>query len=57
MRAFAPVGTVKGGPSFSKDIAIPVPSGAGSSGFRVVVFLQGDKSHKIVGATYEKIQS
>ncbi len=57
VRAFASVGTVKGGSSFSKDITIPMPSGGGSSGFRVVAFLQDDKSHKIVGATYEKIQS
>jgi hypothetical protein len=56
VRAFAVVGTVKGGSSFSKDITIPMPSGTASSGFRVVTFLQDDKSHKIVGATYEKIQ-
>ncbi|HEX3685621.1 MAG TPA: DUF1223 domain-containing protein [Bryobacteraceae bacterium] len=56
VRAFAPVGTVRGGSSFSKDITIPMPSGTGSSGFRVVAFLQDDKSDQIVGATYEKIQ-
>ena len=56
VRAFAQVGTVEGGSSFSKDIAIPTPTGAASNGYRVVAFLQGDKSHKIVGATYEKIQ-
>jgi hypothetical protein len=55
VRAFAPVGTVKGGSSFSKDITIPMPAGAGSSGFRLVAFLQEDRSRKIVGATYEKI--
>jgi hypothetical protein len=56
VRAFASVGTVRGGSSFSKDITIPMPSGTGSSGFRVVAFLQDDKSDQIVGATYEKIQ-
>jgi hypothetical protein len=56
VRALAPVGTVTAGSSFSKDITIPMPSVAGSSGFRIVAFLQSDKSHKIVGATYEKIQ-
>lgn len=57
VRAFVPVGTVRGGSSFSKDITIPMPSGTGSSGFRVVAFLQDDKSDQIVGATYEKIPS
>ncbi len=56
VRAFSSVGTVEGGSSFSKDVTIPVPSSGGSSGFRVVAFLQNDKSHKIIGATYEKIQ-
>lgn len=56
VRAFVSVGTVTGGSSFSKDIAIPMPTGAASNGYRVVAFLQGDKSHKIVGATYQKIQ-
>lgn len=56
VRAFAPVGTVRGGSSFSKDITIPVPSGMASSEFRIVVFLQDDNSRQIVGATHEKFQ-
>ena len=56
VRTFASVGTVKGGSCFSKDITIPIPLGGGSNGYRVVAFLQDDRSHKIVGATYEKIQ-
>ena len=56
VRVLGQVGKLKGGSSFSKDIAVPVPSGAESRGFRVVAFLQDDRSHKIVGATYEKIQ-
>ncbi|HEX4166099.1 MAG TPA: DUF1223 domain-containing protein [Bryobacteraceae bacterium] len=56
VRALAAVGAMKGGSSFLKDITIPMPSGAGSSGVRVVAFLQDDKSRQIVGATYEEIQ-
>ena len=56
VRAFASVGTVKGGSSYSKDITVPVPSSVGSNGFRLVAFLQEDGSQKIVGATYEKVQ-
>ena len=57
VRALAPVGTVKGGSAFSKDISIPMPSGPASSGLRLVAFLQNDRSGKIIGATYEKVQS
>ncbi|HSU31066.1 MAG TPA: DUF1223 domain-containing protein [Bryobacteraceae bacterium] len=57
VRALLQVGSVKGGSSFSKDISVPMPSAVGSSGFRVLAFLQDDKSHKIIGATYQKIQS
>jgi hypothetical protein len=57
VRAFAPVGTVKGGSGFSKEITIPMPPGSVSSGFRVVAFLQDDRSGKIIGATYDKVQS
>jgi hypothetical protein len=57
VRSLAAVGAVKGGSSFSKELAIPLPSGTGSSGFRVVAFLQCDKSHKIIGATHQKLRS
>jgi hypothetical protein len=56
VRTLASVGTVKGGSSFSKDITIALPAVAASSGFRLVAFLQQDKSRQIVGATYQKIQ-
>lgn len=56
VRVFASAGALKGGSAFSKDVTLAVPAVHGSSGFRVVAFLQQDKSHKIVGATYEKIQ-
>jgi hypothetical protein len=55
VRVLAPVGTVKAGNSFSKDVVIPMPSRMPTSGIRVVAFLQYDKSHKIVGAAQEKI--
>jgi hypothetical protein len=55
VRAFSPVGTVQAGSSFSKDVVIPVPSRMSGNGVRVVAFLQAEKSHKIVGATEEKI--
>lgn len=56
VRTLAPIELVKGWSSFSKDVTVPISSGAASSGFRVVVFLQDDRSHRIVGAAYEKIQ-
>jgi hypothetical protein len=56
VRVLSQAGTVKGGSSFSRDITIPLPSGLASSGFRIVAFLQDEKSRRIVGATYEKIQ-
>jgi len=55
VRSLARVGTVKGGASFSKDIKLSLPAAIGGSGFRVVAFLQDDRTHNIVGATYEKI--
>jgi hypothetical protein len=55
VRVLAPVGTVKAGSSFSKDIVIPMPSRMPATGIRVVAFLQYDQSHKIVGAAQEKI--
>jgi hypothetical protein len=55
VRVLAPVGTVKAGNSFSKDVVIPMPSRMPMSGIRVVAFLQYDKSHEIVGAAQEKI--
>jgi hypothetical protein len=57
VRALAPAGTVKGGSAFSKDITVPIPSGVASSGFRIVAFLQSDRSRKIIGATYQKVQA
>jgi hypothetical protein len=56
LRVFVPVGTVKGGSAFSKDVTIPIPSGIAPSGLRVVAFLQDDKSRRILGATYQNIQ-
>ncbi|HWF46411.1 MAG TPA: DUF1223 domain-containing protein [Bryobacteraceae bacterium] len=55
VRALIPVGTVKAGSSFSKDLVIPMPSGMPANGIRIVAFLQGKKSHKILGASEEKI--
>lgn len=55
VRVLASVGTVKAGSSFSKDLAIPMPSHMSAGAIRVVAFLQADKSHKIVGAAQEKI--
>jgi hypothetical protein len=56
VRTLARIDLVKGGVSLSKDVTIPISSGATSSGFRVVVFLQDDRSYKIVGAAHEKVQ-
>jgi hypothetical protein len=54
-RALFSVGTVKTGSSFSQDMVIPLPAHTPANGIRIVVFLQDDKSHKILGATEEKI--
>lgn len=55
VRVLAPVGTVKAGSSFSKDVVIPIPSRMPTIGIRIVAFLQRDKSHKIAGAAQEKM--
>jgi hypothetical protein len=55
VRMLFPVGTVEATNSFSRDLAIPMPSGMPTSGIRIVTFLQDAKSHKIVGAAQEKI--
>jgi hypothetical protein len=55
VRVLAAVGTLKAGSSFSKDVVIPMPSHMPTTGIRVAVFLQEDKSLKIVGAAQEKI--
>jgi hypothetical protein len=55
VRVLAPMGTLKGGSSLSKDLVIPIPSRMPVNGIRVVVFLQDERSHKIVGAAQEKI--
>jgi hypothetical protein len=56
VRTLTPIEVAKRGSSISRDITVPISSGAASSGFRVVVFLQDNRSHTIVGAAYEKIQ-
>lgn len=55
VRVLSPVGTVKAGNAFSKEVVIPMPSHLSGSGLRVVAFLQADKSHKIVGAAEELV--
>jgi len=55
VRVLSPVGTVKLGGSFSQDLVIRMPSPLPANGIRLVAFLQDNKSHKILGATEEKI--
>lgn len=55
VRVLAPMGALKGGRSLSKDLVVPIPSRMSTNGIRVVVFLQDERSHKIVGAAQEKI--
>jgi len=56
VRTLARIEVVKGGVSLSRDVTVPISPAAAPSGFRVVVLLQDDRSHKIVGAAYEKMQ-
>lgn len=56
VRVLSAVGTVKPGVSFSRDMEMRMPSPLPSNGLRVVAFLQGNKSHKILGVTEEKMQ-
>jgi hypothetical protein len=55
VRVLAPMGTLKGGSSLSEDLVMPVPSRMPANGIRVVVFLQDERSHKILGAAQQKI--
>ena len=52
-----PVGSVKTGNPFSKDLTIDVPARAGSSSrsLRLVAFLQIKKTQKIIGVTESKL--
>jgi hypothetical protein len=56
VRSLNAVGKVEAGGSFAKDVAVALPSGGAANGFRVIVFLQNDKTHQIVGATYQKFE-
>ena len=56
VKALVPAGSIPGGTAFSKDFMVRIPSGSGASdGFRLVAFLQADKSQKIIGATQAKL--
>jgi hypothetical protein len=52
-RVLKQIGTVDHD-SFGKDVTLTVPPGGGSSGLRLVVFLQDPKSKKVVGAAVKK---
>ena len=55
VRVLSPVGSVKPGSSFSQDLVVRMPSPLSADGIRLVAFLQDNKSHKILGATEEKL--
>lgn len=50
VRVLLQVATVKAGESLSKEITIPVPARLSGNGIRMIVFLQAEKSHDILGA-------
>lgn len=55
VKALVSAGSIAGGSKLSKDITIPVPASLNTAGLRVVVFLQADRSRKIVGASQARL--
>jgi len=55
VRVLSTVGKVKAGTAFAKDVELPKPQSLSASHYRVVAFLQSEKSHRIIGATELKI--
>jgi hypothetical protein len=55
VRALTKVASLQSGALLSKEISVSLPPGAPSSGLRIVALLQNEKTHKIVGATQQKI--
>ena len=50
-RALVLAGTVKAGETFSKQISLSIPAGAGKDGLRVVAFVQERSSGRVLGVT------
>ena len=55
--ALIPIGSVKSGSTFSKDLTLNIPpsAGASSNSMRLVAFLQVNKTQQIIGATENKL--
>jgi hypothetical protein len=56
LRTLTSFGTIKPGSSLAKDVSLPIPARTGANGFRIVALLQENKSRRIIGAAYQKIQ-
>jgi hypothetical protein len=51
VRTLTQAGRLKAGDSFSQDVRLPVPAGAGANGLRVVAFVQDQKTGRILGVS------
>ena len=53
VRSLTPVTKINSGSSLSQDFSLALPSGSGP--FKLVAFLQGNKSHRILAAAQKKL--
>jgi len=51
VRTLTQAGRLKAGDSFSQDVHLAVPAGAGANGLRVVAFVQDQKTGRILGVS------
>ncbi len=55
VRTFLEAGHLKAGDSFSREIHLDVPAGAGANGLRVVAFLQDQRSGRILAVSEQRL--
>ncbi len=55
VRTFIDAGHVRAGDSFSREVRLEVPAGAGANGLRVIAFLQDQKSGRILGVSEQRL--
>lgn len=55
VRAFGPVGALSRGHQFTKDVNVPLKSGVGTGGLRVVAFIQDKATGRIIGVAQQRV--
>jgi hypothetical protein len=55
VRSFIEAGHLKAGDSFSREVSLEIPAGAGVNGLRVIAFLQDQKTGRILGVSEQRL--